>query len=60
MYLEHLSLKNYRLFDSISIDFHNRLTVLVGDNGAGKTTSFECMDGLAHKTNACHNLYFLL
>lgn len=41
MYLEHLSLKNYRLFDSISIDFHNRLTVLVGDNSAGKTTILE-------------------
>ena len=41
MYLEHLELENYRLFESASIDFHKRLTVLAGDNGAGKTTVLE-------------------
>jgi len=29
---------NYRLFDDMSIDFHPELTVLIGKNGAGKTS----------------------
>ena len=33
-----ITLENWRQFDKISIDFHPRLTVLTGANGAGKTT----------------------
>lgn len=33
-----LELKNWRQFQSIEINFHNRLTILTGANGAGKTT----------------------
>jgi predicted ATPase len=33
-----LKLSNWRQFESIQIDFHPRLTVLTGQNGAGKTT----------------------
>lgn len=38
MKLTHLELENYRRFDRLSIDFDDRLTVIIGDNDAGKTT----------------------
>lgn len=38
MYLRSLRLKNYRKFESFSIDFDNRLTLLVGDNASGKSS----------------------
>lgn len=38
MYLERLTLCNYRCFESLQIDFHPELTVLVAPNGGGKTT----------------------
>jgi energy-coupling factor transporter ATP-binding protein EcfA2 len=33
-----ISLRNWRQFASVSIDFHPRLTVITGSNGAGKST----------------------
>lgn len=41
MYLNHLELENYRLFTHLEVDLHDRLTVLVGNNGAGKTSVLE-------------------
>lgn len=41
MYLEALSLHNFRGFENISITFHKNLTVIVGINGAGKTSILE-------------------
>lgn len=38
MYLKQLSLGNYRCFESLQIDFHPELTVLIAPNGSGKTT----------------------
>lgn len=38
MILKNLTLKNYRAFENLNIEFHDRLTVIVGVNGAGKTT----------------------
>jgi len=43
--IDKLQLKNYRCFESCEIDFHPRLTVLVAENGGGKTA---VLDGLAH------------
>jgi len=43
MTVKSLTLKNFRCFKEIHIDFDERLTVLVGINGAGKTT---ILDGL--------------
>ena len=37
MYLQQLTLRNYRGFADLSVDFDRRLTVLVGENGTGKT-----------------------
>lgn len=41
MYLQNLTLKNFRCFESIDIPFHKNLSVIVGTNGAGKTTILE-------------------
>lgn len=41
MYLKKLKLHNFRCFEQMEIEFHDRLTVIVGANGAGKTTILE-------------------
>lgn len=41
--LRHLSLRDYRCFDAIDVDFHERLTVLVAANGAGKTSVLDAV-----------------
>ena len=38
MKLKSLELHNYRRFATLKIGFHDQLTVLIGTNGAGKTT----------------------
>lgn len=44
MRLKTVTLNNFRGFTSLTLDLHPRLTVLVGDNGAGKTA---VLDGIA-------------
>jgi len=41
--LKSVMLENFRLFEKLEMDFHPQLTVLIGENGAGKTS---LMDGL--------------
>lgn len=41
MYLKKMTLRNFKCFEEISIDFHKKLTVIVGVNGAGKTSLLE-------------------
>ena len=41
MIIRSIVLKNYRCFDNIEINFHEKLTVIVGDNGSGKTSILE-------------------
>jgi predicted ATP-binding protein involved in virulence len=43
MILRSLELRNFRGFREIAIDFDKRLTVLVGINGAGKTTVLDAL-----------------
>lgn len=43
MKLSRLSLRDYRCFESIDIDFHPRVTVLVAPNGAGKTSILDAI-----------------
>lgn len=43
MYLEKISLKNFKCFEKLDIDFHKNLTVIVGVNGAGKTSILEAI-----------------
>ncbi len=44
MHLKQITLNNFRCFDSLTIDLHPRLTVLVAENGGGKTS---VLDGIA-------------
>lgn len=41
MILENLHLYNYRGFEELAVPFHSNLSVIVGNNGAGKTTILE-------------------
>lgn len=44
MRLKKITLNNFRCFQKLEVDLHPRLTVLIGDNGAGKTA---ILDGIA-------------
>ena len=41
--IQKLMLRDYRCFDSIDIDFHEQLTVLVASNGEGKTSILDAI-----------------
>lgn len=43
MYIESLNLINYRSFENLSMSFHDKLTVIVGGNGVGKTSIIESL-----------------
>lgn len=43
MKLERLHLKNFRCFDELSINFGKRLTVIIAENGAGKTAILDAI-----------------
>ena len=43
MQIERLRLKNFRCYDELDIDFEPRLTVIVGENGKGKTAIFDAL-----------------
>lgn len=44
MRLKSITLKNFRCFEHLEVELHPRLTVFVGENGAGKTA---LLDGIA-------------
>ena len=41
MKIRKVTLKNYRCFENIEVEFHDNLTVIVGGNGSGKTSILE-------------------
>jgi|CXWL01.1.fsa_nt_gi predicted ATP-binding protein involved in virulence len=43
MNLKKITLKDYRCFKSLEIDFHPQLTVIIGDNGNGKTSILDAI-----------------
>lgn len=45
MRLSKITLSNFRCFETLELDLHPRLTVLVGDNGAGKTAVLDAIAG---------------
>lgn len=47
MYLQDLSLKNFRIFSDFNISFNNRTNIISGPNGQGKTSIIEAIYYLA-------------
>ncbi len=43
MRIQSLDIKNFRAIRQLHIDFRNKLNVLVGVNGAGKSTILDCV-----------------
>lgn len=43
MYLKKISLENFKCFEKLDMDFHKNLTVVIGINGAGKTSLLEAV-----------------
>ena len=43
MYLKSISLRNFKCYEDIDIDFNEKLTVIAGENGAGKTSVLEAI-----------------
>ncbi|MDD3353126.1 AAA family ATPase [Zoogloea sp.] len=43
MKLERLHLKNFRCFDDLTLEFGKRLTVIIAENGAGKTALLDAI-----------------
>ena len=44
--IKKLSLHNFRQFESIELDFDEQLTVLIAENGGGKTTILDSLSGM--------------
>ncbi|MFD2679640.1 DNA replication/repair protein RecF [Bacillus seohaeanensis] len=55
MYIEQIELKNYRNYESIEVDFENKVNVILGENAQGKTNIMESIYVLAmaksHRTS---------
>lgn len=43
MRVDRLKLKNFRCYSELNIDFDSKLTVIVGENGRGKTAIFDAL-----------------
>ncbi|MDQ0228164.1 DNA replication/repair protein RecF [Metabacillus niabensis] len=55
MFIKELTLKNYRNYDDLSIEFENKVNVILGENAQGKTNVMESIFVLAmaksHRTS---------
>jgi DNA replication and repair protein RecF len=60
MYIEHLVLKDYRNYESLNINFENKVNVILGENAQGKTNVMESIYVLAmaksHRTTSDKDL----
>ena len=48
MYLKKISLENFRCFEKVEADLQKKLTLVVGANGAGKTSLLESIANEHH------------
>jgi DNA replication and repair protein RecF len=55
MYIEQLALRDYRNYESLSVEFENKVNVILGENAQGKTNVMESIYVLAmaksHRTS---------
>lgn len=54
MYLQRLQTTNYRALVAVSATFHHRCNLVVGDNGAGKTSLLEAVRSLTQPLRESH------
>ena len=43
MYISNITIENYRSFNSITVDFHEGINLLIGQNNAGKSNLLRAM-----------------
>ena len=43
MRLKSLYIRDYKILQDFSIDFTSNLSVLIGENGSGKSSTIECL-----------------
>lgn len=43
MFIEHIEIQNFKRFEKKQVDLNSRFSLLVGDNGAGKTTILDAL-----------------
>ncbi len=43
MYISNITIENYRSFNSIMVDFHEGINLLIGQNNAGKSNLLRAM-----------------
>ncbi|MDO4395724.1 MAG: AAA family ATPase, partial [Clostridia bacterium] len=43
MYIKNLSLKDYRNYDSLNVDFDKNVNIIIGNNAQGKTNLIESL-----------------
>ncbi len=48
MHIKHIEIKNFRCFDSLKLDLDNKIVVIQGVNGVGKTTLLEALHYLCY------------
>lgn len=56
MYLENISLFNFKNYEELNIDFHERLNCIVGTNGSGKTNLLDAIYFLCLGKSAFNNI----
>lgn len=50
MFVDKLALKNFRKYESLEIEFKNKVSVIVGQNGSGKST---VLDAISYLISVC-------
>jgi ABC-type uncharacterized transport system ATPase subunit len=54
VWLSRLKVTNFRSIGTLDLEFRHRLTVLIGDNGAGKTTVLDSISLLLRPVRQAH------
>ncbi|MDQ7084496.1 MAG: AAA family ATPase [Sulfurovum sp.] len=42
-YIKTINLQNYKKYDSLELHFKNRFTLVIGENGSGKTSVLDAI-----------------
>ena len=59
MVIKQIHLKNFRLFDDITVDFDERLNVFLGVNGAGKSALLDAVAIMLSYSSISFSFYWI-